>query len=283
MTAVVVATCVAGVGVWLEPAAAAASQSSPITAAPGQRAPQPGASLLDSSSANASTTAVNFYNWSGYAATASTPFTEVQSTFVQPFVTCTAPGAWTVFWVGFDGFNNNTVEQAGTASECSSATNPQPTYYAWWEMYPTNTIQVMPITINTGDKVQATVTYSASNQTYALAVSDLTNKKQHYTKIATCDPSLVCARQSADWIVERPTVGGVLTPLADWGTMNLANDQAASGSSPNHHSAATQPVSAFTNTPIDMVNYPYTGEVLARAGSLDLSGTLFSDTWQATQ
>src|SRR5581483_355717 len=96
--------------------------------------------------ASGSNSPVYYYNWSGYAATTSQPFVAVQSIYTQPNVTCTTPGAWTLFWVGFDGYLNNNVEQAGTAAQCSSGTNPQPTYYAWWEMYPTNTIQVMPLT-----------------------------------------------------------------------------------------------------------------------------------------
>jgi len=51
----------------------------------------------------------------------------------------------------FDGFNNGTVEQAGTAATCSYGADPTPSYYAWWEMYPTNNIQVAPLNVSPGD------------------------------------------------------------------------------------------------------------------------------------
>jgi hypothetical protein len=270
-------------------AAAAPASLPPISATPGHRISQalaPKLSKQSTISASGSNSPIYYYNWSGYAATATTPFVAAQSTFTQPAVSCPVAGAWTLFWVGFDGFNNNTVEQAGTAAQCGSGTNPQPTYYAWWEMYPTNTIQMMPITIKVGDNIQATVSYTASNAQYSLGVSDLTNKA-HYTQMAYCAPGLTCDRQSAESIVERPSVGGVYTPLAKWGTMTLSNNKAANTYTTNRHthviSPVLQPLSAFSNTPVAMVNYPYTGAILANVSGLDSTGTQFSDTWQAAQ
>src|ERR1700730_12786802 len=59
------------------------------------------------------------FNWSGYVATSSTAFKSVRSTFVQPAVTCPVSGAFTVFWVGLDGWTTGTVEQDGTAALCN--------------------------------------------------------------------------------------------------------------------------------------------------------------------
>jgi len=55
-------------------------------------------------------------NWDGYityASSHSTDFNSVTATWVQPTVTCDSANAWTVFWVGLDGWWNNTVEQGG--------------------------------------------------------------------------------------------------------------------------------------------------------------------------
>ena len=266
---------------------ASANLMPPISAGPGHRAnvstPR-GQIKKNTSNASGSTSATAFYNWSGYAATGSTPYLAVQSTYKQPTVSCPVPGAWTVFWVGFDGYNNGTVEQAGTAAQCSTGSTPTVTYYAWWEMYPTNTIQVMPLTIKPGDTIQATVTYSASTKNYTMTVLDKTSAKS-YNKVAACASGLTCARQSAEWIVERPSLNGAYTPLANWSTMSLTNNQAATAmgtfngvSAPNY-----QPVSAFTNTPINMVNYPYTGVTLATVNSLNQTGNRFGDSWKAAQ
>jgi hypothetical protein len=58
-------------------------------------------------------------NWSGYAATSSSKFNYVHSTFVQPKAICDGGTfQWSSDWVGLDGFNNGTVEQDGTFMNC---------------------------------------------------------------------------------------------------------------------------------------------------------------------
>ncbi len=262
-----------------------------VSAAPGQPAPilsSPNAHLngMQKATPNATNSPVYYYNWSGYADTASTPFNAVRSTFVQPTVTCPVPGAWTLFWVGFDGFNNGTVEQAGTAAQCTTDSNPHPIYYAWWEMWPTNLIQVMPISINPGDTISASAIYTASNASYSLNVTDKSNKQQ-YTQVTTCAANLSCVRQSAEWIVERPTLNdGSYSPLANWNTMQLKTDQAATttavprGNKPGK--PIYKPISAFSNTPIYMQSQN-SGATMAAPGSLNKAGNLFSDNWLAAQ
>jgi hypothetical protein len=145
----------------------------------------------------------------------------------------------------------------------------------------------MPITIKAGDRIEATVSYISSSGNYYLGVNDLTAAGQHYTKVTRCATSLVCARQSAEWIVERPTFNGVYTSLADWNTMLLTGNAAADRGIINSRTKAvipvTKPISAFPYAAINMVNDPYTGELLASVGALDSTGTAFSDTWQAAQ
>jgi hypothetical protein len=267
-------------------ASTSASPIPTVSAAPGQPAnptqsAQVQSQLKQAVTANSASSHVYYYNWSGYAATSATPFNAVESTFVQPAVTCTVPGAWTLFWVGFDGFDNGTVEQAGTAAQCSSGTNPQPVYYTWWEMWPTNNIQIMPVTIKPGDTIKAKVTYTAKTASYSMNVVNKTNL-QHYTQVSKCDPNLSCARQSAEWIVERPTVDGAYTPLAKWGNMQLKSN-VASNTATTTGKPVLQPIGAFNNTSIDMINDQSTGAILTSVSALNPKGNLFSDTWLAAQ
>jgi plastocyanin len=258
-------------------------QAGSVKLGPGQRVPRGDLKKLHlpagrPPTATGSNSTVYYSNWSGYAATGSKTFNQVESTFIQPTVSCPVAGAFTVFWVGFDGFDgfdNGTVEQAGTAAQCSGGASPQPTYYGWWEMYPTNDIQAMPISIHTGDTVNAVVSYLASSNTYALTVADRSDQ-QTYTQTTTCAADLTCGRDSAEWIVERPGVGGAYTPLADWGTMQLGADSASDAVS-SGGGYVPQAVSAFTNTPIDMVDNSDTA-VLATVGPLGTSGNIFTDT-----
>lgn len=56
-----------------------------------------------------------------------------------------------MFWVGLDGWWDDTVEQGGTSARCVNGT---PQYATWWEMYPTNAIQTV-FSINAGDSIRS--------------------------------------------------------------------------------------------------------------------------------
>ena len=89
-------------------------------------------------------------HWSGYADTGK-GFSSVAGKWKEPKISgCSAssPLEAVVFWVGIDGFNNQTVEQDGTAAVCGGG-NPV-TYFTWWEMFPTNTIQFVGATVKAG-------------------------------------------------------------------------------------------------------------------------------------
>ncbi len=78
-------------------------------------------------------------NWAGYAALpehSGGSFRFVQATFTVPSINCAAtPNAFSVHWVGLDGFATSTVQQDGIEANCNGIT---PVYSAWWETYPAN-------------------------------------------------------------------------------------------------------------------------------------------------
>ncbi len=207
-------------------------------------------------------------NWSGYVATASSAFRSATTTYVQPAVKCRTSGAITVFWVGLDGWTDGTVEQDGTGAICNGST---PLYFAWWEMYPTNSLQVTML-VSAGDLITDTVHYLHGQ--YVLTVKDHTANTAS-TNVAACSPGLACSRSSAEWVIERPTIGsGTLARLADWGTMAFGSGEAATTT------GGARPISRFANFAVDMVNRAGTN-LLADVGGLDPSGTAFPDTWDA--
>ena len=71
--------------------------------------------------------------------TAPTGFTEVSADWTQKPVTCPRNDAWTLFWVGFDGWPSTdaSVEQGGTSARC---VNGVPHYSAFYEMWPTHAV-----------------------------------------------------------------------------------------------------------------------------------------------
>jgi hypothetical protein len=86
-------------------------------------------------------------NWSGYVDTNSGghTYSEVSGNWTEPTATCTSTNSDAAFWVGLDGFTSATVEQAGTLAVCGDGTA---SYYTWWEMYPTDALQIVGETVN---------------------------------------------------------------------------------------------------------------------------------------
>src|ERR1700722_6959164 len=139
-------------------------------------------------------------NWDGYITYVSsegTDFDAVQAEWTQPTVTCPKSNAWTVFWVGLDGWWNDTVEQGGTSAECIKGV---PQYETWWEMYPTNAITTV-FAINPGDAMTAAVTYKTATSTFVITVSDTTSGNS-FTEHEKCASDISCDRSSADVIAE---------------------------------------------------------------------------------
>lgn len=106
---------------------------------------------------------------SGYVATGGR-YTSVSAAWTQPQLTCSGGASNSAsYWVGLDGATDQTVEQAGTSSECSGGTVSM---YAWYELYP-----AFPVTfsnpVKAGDAMRASVTTDGSG-TFTLTVVDAT-------------------------------------------------------------------------------------------------------------
>ncbi len=111
-------------------------------------------------------TQVQSTNWSGYADTGS-GFSTVTGSWTEPSASCTSTTSLAAFWVGIDGYSSSSVEQDGTLIECYRGVAYQ---YTWWEMYPTNAIQVVGSSLRAGDSITASVVRSGSS--YTLKVTD---------------------------------------------------------------------------------------------------------------
>jgi hypothetical protein len=217
-------------------------------------------------------------NWSGYAVTGSN-FTSAKGSWIEPAITCnkktdTELGA---FWVGLDGYNDNTVEQTGTLAGC---VNGAVSHVAWYEFYPKESIIEIPsLTVSAGDKISTAVTYSAKTAKFILTITNETTGK-HFSTLGTQSGT---TRASAEWIAEAPCcVGSNVYPLPNFGTAlfgkdstgiartNFAKDGAHSGAFNTFPSAdvvAITMVNASTSAP----------EAVPSAPSSD--GSSFSVQW----
>jgi hypothetical protein len=206
---------------------------------------------------------VESLNWSGYADTGS-GFTEVNGSWAEPSATCSSGSVQlAAFWVGIDGYTSASVEQDGTLIECYYGTLYQ---YSWWEMYPTNAVQVVGSSVASGDQISASVVRSGTS--YALTVTDSTHRANSFSTIQTCSS---CANSSAEWIAEAPSGSSGLYPLAHFSTWTLTNASVAQGST-------SGTISTFPDNEITMVNN--SGQVKAQPSPLNVGGTSFNVTWE---
>jgi hypothetical protein len=168
-------------------------------------------------------------NWSGYAVTGSSgSVSYVNGSWVVPAVTGTST-AYAAFWVGIDGFSSNTVEQTGTLS---AIINGAPTYYAWYEFYPSPMYEITSVKIKPSDIIFASVTYTGSSKTrtrfgrggsastFSITINDTTTGVS-YTTTGTVSNA---ARSSAEWIAEAPSSYSGVLPLANFGTVGFGYD-----------------------------------------------------------
>jgi hypothetical protein len=206
-------------------------------------------------------------NWSGYAATsAGGTYSQVSSKWKEPSVKCTQTESIAVFWVGIDGYTSGSVEQDGSLAYCLQGVA---TYYTWWEMYPTNAVQIVGMTVQPGDKITSSVVRSGSS--YTLKVIDATHSANSFTMNESCGS---CANSSAEWIAERPSGGSGLYPLPDFGKISFSKDDATSNT-------ASGSISQFPNDAITMINS--SNQTLASVGNLKKQGKKFVDTWHQLQ
>ena len=192
-------------------------------------------------------------NWSGYAVTGPAgSVTTVTGSWTVPTVTPTKGGyKYAAFWAGIDGFSSNTVEQAGVLAISNGKTV---SYSAWYEFYPAPMVTIPSITITPGDTVTVTVTYVGNDQ-FTITLSD---DSDTFSITQTVSGA---ARSSAEWIVERPSIGRSITKLADFGTASFYSCT-ADGTS--------------LSAPIDITMVNNRGQTLAAPSTLTTTETGYS-------
>jgi len=227
-------------------------------------------------------TALHSPNWSGYVAVACgmCKLRYVAATWTVPPVDCAdSPStAWANSWVGLDGLTSGTTEQVGTADVC---TNGQPSYFAWYQMYPAQPVVLygpgrLAYDVNAGDLISASVYYNAATRQWQLTLDDRTSGLAVDTS-QPCPPGLMCADADAEVITEAPNAGANL-PLADFGTETYG---AIAVTSRNGTHGNMESNRLWTVRPVDLIGA--TGTVLATPDPVRAAGTAFTDIWQAAQ
>jgi hypothetical protein len=203
-------------------------------------------------------TPVQSTNWAGYADdnTAGNTYSTVTGHWTEPSVTCDRRTKFAAFWVGIDGFTSGTVEQDGTLAECNGGSA---FYFTWWEMFPSNAIQVVGQTLMPGNQIFASVQRNGAS--YTLSVTDTSTPGDSFSTTQTCS---TCANSSAEWIAEAPSNASGVLPLANFHIWTLK------GATVNPPGV----ISSFPDDEITMVDGAK--RVKARPGVLDPQGDGFN-------
>ncbi len=170
-------------------------------------------------SADTSTSA----NWAGYVVTGTaTTYTSVTATWKEPKVSCgaTDAGESSAFWVGLGGSSETSqaLEQVGTSADCNPTTG-SPTYYAWYELVPANSVTTK-LAVHPGDTITTSVNVLGGT-TIELQVKNRTRGTSFTTKLPYATPDLT----SAEWIAEAPSACDNYrcsqVPLSNFGTVSF--------------------------------------------------------------
>jgi len=228
------------------------------------------------------TPALHSPNWSGYVVVACSTckLRYVTATWTIPAASCASspPTAMADFWVGLDGETSGSTEQIGTADSC---TNGQPSYFAWYQMYPAQPIVAYgpgrwSYDVNAGDLISASVYYDAAAGWWQLTLDDHTSGLA-VTTDQPCPPGIQCDNADAEVIAEAPNAGANL-PLADFGAVTYSSIGITSRNG-TRGGMASNPL--WTVRPINLIGA--TGTTLASPGPVRAVGTAFTDMWRAAQ
>ena len=223
----------------------------------------------------------------GGGITLSEPYDWVTGTWHVPFVTG-EPGikTYSALWVGLDGDGTTDLVQAGTEQEATNVnlgfiqltlTN----YYAWTEFLPQQpTEQVITnFTINPGDEILTDVWVGTGDNEPSLSgaygrffIMNLSTGG--FASLSTPRAPTSVSGREAVWIMERPTVGGSLPDLANYGSAVMYNASARKVNSPRYKGYV--PYLGVRNKQETMVNG---ADTLSTVTAIDSSSMRFD--WKA--
>ena len=166
-------------------------------------------------------------NWSGYAVTATSSFNAVTANWKVPTVSRTQHPTYSADWAGIDGFNNSSLIQTGTEQDYY---NGAAHYAAWWTTSAQGFLeQRINHPVVPGDPMVATI--SGVGTLWTIKLTD--NSLAHPWTFTQGPMNYTGPGASAEWIVEAPTVGGRIAPLAHYSSPTKFDPGTANGVSPN--------------------------------------------------
>ncbi len=173
-------------------------------------------------------------NWSGLEAHTKTThqYSAVTATWDVPVIVLASSDGntdYSSFWVGLDGDGTKDLVQAGTEQDAVDFLGAVfANYYAWSELLPNQPTENSVFGVNAGDEMEVEVWIGtgsgAPNPNGSLGSFRITDVTQ--SQEARFDTALDGTKYNgteAEWIMERPTVGGSLPELAAYLVANMVD------------------------------------------------------------
>jgi hypothetical protein len=204
-------------------------------------------------------------NWSGYVdfsgATSygSASYYYLVNDFVVPvaqqaFGACTGGWDYGSAWNGIDGWGSSDVLQAGVELDAYCSGSTRESYYsAWYEWFPYGEVRIGNFPVAPGDDMFVEVWHTSSTQGYAYLVNY--NNDQAVEIGFTAYPGHPLVGNSAEWVVERPSVNGSLATLTNY-IMDPFWDAYAETESYAFFDVATATPTDMLNNSGSLISYP---------------------------
>jgi hypothetical protein len=170
-------------------------------------------------------------DWAGYTVTSSSfnpqpVLIGVNGSWIVSTVSVSIDDTYSAAWIGIGGQleGDYTLIQVGTEHD---SINGRPAYSAWYELLPNDSVTITTINVSPGDEITASIDLADSNANeWTVEINDVTQGQEFRENFF-----YVSSRLSAEWVVERPTVGSHISTIANFGHVTFTNASARTDTS----------------------------------------------------
>ena len=162
-------------------------------------------------------------DWGGYIVVSNTNKPQpvivgVSGSWTVPEVNVSPTDTFSSAWIGIGGYVDQTLIQTGTRHD---SVNGSAKYSAWFELLPNYLATITNMSISQGDKIVASINLADKiKNEWTVEIVDETNG-QRFKQNFVYNSS----RLSAEWIIEKPTINGSLSSLADFGSITFTDSK----------------------------------------------------------
>ncbi len=142
----------------------------------------------------------------------------VSGSWTVPEVSVSQTDTFSTAWIGIGGYVDQTLIQTGTRHD---SINGSAEYSAWFELLPNYLATIKNMSISQGDKIVASINLvDKIKNEWTVEIVDETNGQRFKQNFVYSS-----SRLSAEWIIEKPTINGSLSSLADFGSITFTDSK----------------------------------------------------------